>query len=222
MMEVIGMGFLDDAVDEIAQDSLYRRAWYAFIVLFGVVAMLVATFYNKIVSGYLGQYLLNETQSIRSIASFANTSGPYFYAALPGIIFAKNSLTDIIDYALLITIVFPFFVIVLNGGLVGFVSVYTLPLHGNALAIFYFLAPHGVIEIPAFSLVASSMVLFFKRGIGRTYALAFSLLVLSVLLLVVAAIMESSVTLVVGSLVQALTNRTALHMIVNGTSGALT
>ncbi|ADL18561.1 hypothetical protein ASAC_0153 [Acidilobus saccharovorans 345-15] len=202
------MGLLDDALDELAGDSTYRRAWYLFIIAFGVVAILVATFYKEIVSSYVGQYLLNQTQSIRSIVSFVNTSSPYFYAALPGIIFAKNSLTDIMDFVLMITMVFPIFVVVLNGGLVGFVSVYTLPIHGSSLAIFYFLAPHGVIEIPAFSLVASSMVLIFKRGLSKAYSVAFSMLVLSVLLLVVAALMESSVTILTGSFVQALTNAT--------------
>lgn len=203
------MGLLDDALDELAGDDTYRRAWYLFIAVFGLVAVLVATFYREIISSYLGQYLLNQTQSIRSIVSFVNTSSPYFYAALPGIIFAKNSLTDIMDFVLMITIVFPIFVIILNGGLVGFVSVYTLPIHGNSLVIFYFLAPHGVIEIPAFSLVASSMILIFRRGLSKAYSIAFSLLALSVLMLVVAALTESSITILAGSFVQALTNATA-------------
>ncbi|MGC9072114.1 MAG: stage II sporulation protein M [Acidilobus sp.] len=198
------MGLLDDAIDEIAINRRLRLTWYLLIVVFGLSAAFVVAFYKDIMSTALGQYFVNQTQQIRQIASYVNVSTGT-YAFLPAIIFAKNSLTDVLVYALLVTLVFPIIVLIFNGGLVGFVSVLTLPEHGNSLVIFYLLAPHGVIEIPAFALTAASMSLL-RKGVGSMYSKGFGLLALSVFMLIVAAIVESTLTPAAGALVGLLTN----------------
>ena len=197
------LGLLDDAIDEIASDRGLRITWYVMIVVFGLSALLVAMFYNAIISSFTGQLLLNQTQQIRQIAAYVKMTG-WTYAALPIIIFLKNSLTDLLVYSLLVTLVIPVAVLIFNGGLVGFVTELTLPVHGNPLVIFYLLAPHGVIEIPAFTLTAASLSLI-RRGVGSMYSKGFALLVLSISMLVIAAIVESTLTLGSGALVNILT-----------------
>ena len=193
------MGLLDEAVDEIAGDPELRRAWYLMIILFGALAVAVSAAYGYITKTYAGQVLLNELQQLKEVVEYTNSSNVPF-VTLFAVIFANNSLKDVLDYALLVTLVFPFLFLALNGALVGFVAQYALPLHGTAVAIFYYLVPHGVIEIPAFSLVAASFVLI-RRGVGVMYEKAFALLALSVLMLLVAAAVESGITPLVGSLV---------------------
>ncbi len=201
------MGLLDEAVSEIASNRGLRLTWYAVILIFGVMAVLTVVFYNSLTSSYLGQSLLNETQHLRQIASYVNVT-PYLYPLLPVIIFAKNSLTDLLAYVFLVTVIIPIGIIAFNGGLVGFVTVFALPQHGNALVEFYLLAPHGVIEIPAFSLTVASISLL-RRGVGDMYVKGFALLLMSLLMLVIAAIFESSVTILAGSIISALTVHTA-------------
>ena len=197
------MGLLDEAVTEIASNRGLRITWYAVIVLFGVMAVLVVAFYNNLMSGYVGQYLLNETQQLKQLAGYVNVT-PYLYALLPLLIFVKNSITDLLAYVFLITFIVPIGIIAFNGGLVGFVTAFTMPQHSNALVEFYLLAPHGVIEIPAFSLTVASMALI-RKGVGNMYVRGFELFLMSLLMLAVAAIFESSVTIAVGSLVYILT-----------------
>jgi stage II sporulation protein M len=201
------LGLLDDAVLEIASNRSLRLVWYLLIVVFGVSAVLVAVFYNSLQSSVLGSYMANETQQIKEVAGYFSNSSS-LYALLPVIIYANNSLKDVIMYALLIVLVFPPLVLIINGGLVGYVSMLTLPIHGNSLVVFYYLVPHGVIEIPAFSLTAASIVLI-RRGVGAMYYRAFPLLVLSLTLLIVAAIVESTVTPGAAYLVRLLTNQSA-------------
>ncbi len=198
------MGLLDEAVLEIASNRNMRFTWYAVIVVFGVSAILAVVFYRNIASSLLGQYFINETQQIKQLANYVNVTGP-LYVVLPVIIFAKNSLTDLIAYGLLVTLVAPIGVIIFNGGFLGFVTAITLPYHGNVLVEFYLLAPHGVIEIPAFSLTVASISLL-RKGVDYMYFKGFSLFLVSLVMLLVAAVFESTVTIGAGALVGLITS----------------
>lgn len=201
------MGLVEDAIDEVASNKYIRYVWYLLILGLGITAIAVSALYNYIVSSPLGSYLLNELGSLRNTVGFVNTTA-YSYALLPEVIYLNNSRVDLINFVLLLTMVIPVVIIdVLNGGLVGFVSMYRLPALKNALVVFYLLSPHGVVEIPAFALVASSIVTI-KYGVRRMYYIAFALLLMSLLMLFVAALVESTITPLAGGLVQSLTNVT--------------
>ncbi len=191
------MSLLDEVIDYIVSSRELRLAWYLLVAAMGAIAVATAAAYPEIARTALGRMLLNAINEIRQEFGTVNVDSYYALA----LIFSHNAAVDVVDYSLLALLVTPAIYAVINGLLVGLVVVYMLPVHGSALVEFYLLAPHGVIEVPAFALVGASVALI-RKGLGQVYYVGLKLLVLSLILLAIAATIESSITPLAGYLVR--------------------
>ncbi len=122
-------------------------------------------------------------------------------------IFLNNSKTAAI--AMLGGIVFgivPWIIVLFNGFMVGSVSTIAYEAGGKGIPqIILLLIPHGVIEIPAILLAATAGILFYRnvrRGYSKEgFKLSLKLLGISVVMLFIAALVETFVTPVLGGIV---------------------
>ncbi|MCE4607719.1 MAG: stage II sporulation protein M [Caldisphaeraceae archaeon] len=148
---------------------------------------------------FVGQYLQSQSSQIKEIAK-SYGKNPFL---LPFIIFGNNLKTVVLTWAFSITIIVPILIVGFNGGLVGFILPLALKINPSypTIVLFYLLVPHGSIEIPAITLVASSFILMVKKGPAGMYKRSLGLLFLSIILLAVAAVIESFITRTLASLV---------------------
>ncbi len=127
---------------------------------------------------------------------------------LPAAIFVNNVVVALISAATSLTVVAPMVIIALNGVLVGSVlkAAYLVPeLESvNAALIHFMLAPHGSLEIPAIAVASSAglyVIDFSRRFRAPLRSVIKRNVYLSVLLLLVAAIAEVTVTPVLAIIV---------------------
>ncbi|MEM1712421.1 MAG: stage II sporulation protein M, partial [Acidilobaceae archaeon] len=90
-------------------------------------------------------------------------------------------------------------VLAFNGAIVGFIiSLTNINMGLSYPAIFILLAPHGIIEVPALALVSSVFIAFFIGGLKLFISILPRVIVTSLIMIFVAAIIESTVTLMLG------------------------
>ncbi len=191
------MGIIDDAIDLLINEKSLRRTWITLIALFGIVGIVIIISYNAIMQSFIGQYLQSQESGIRQIAQSFGIGNNYYL--LPFIIFGNNVKTAIITWISSITIVIPILIVAVNGGLVGFVLPGAYP--NPPLVLFYLLVPHGVIEIPSVTLVASVFILMISKGPTKMYKDSIGILVISAIMLAVAAFIESFLTRTIAGIV---------------------
>ncbi len=187
---MVNLGIIDDAIDLLINEDSLRKTWILLIALFGIAGIAIVISYNVIMQSFIGQYLHSQESSIRQIAqSFGIGNNEYLF---PFIIFGNNVKTAIITWISSITIIIPILIVSFNGGLVGFV----LPSANSnpPLVLFYLFVPHGVIEIPSVTLVASTFILLISKGPVKMYRYSIGILIISVIMLAVAAFIESFIT----------------------------
>jgi stage II sporulation protein M len=114
------------------------------------------------------------------------------------LIFISNLSTTILVYFLTLAFILPgLALIAFNGYIIGSVASYAVNEQGlTVLQVLAALLPHGVVEIPAFLGAASGGAYCLLRCRSKSYAVKFTLSVLSVaaLLLMVAAVIEVFIT----------------------------
>ncbi|AFZ70855.1 uncharacterized membrane protein [Caldisphaera lagunensis DSM 15908] len=191
------MGIIDDAVDLMINEKSLRRTWITLIALFGIVGIIIILSYNAIMQSFVGQYLQSQESGIRQIAQSFGLGNSYYL--LPFIIFGNNVKTAIITWVSSLTIVIPILIVAVNGGLVGFVLPGAYP--NPPLVLFYLLVPHGVIEIPSVTLVSSVFILLISKGPVKMYKNSIGLLLISAIMLAVAAFIESFLTRTIAEIV---------------------
>ncbi|MDP8002706.1 MAG: stage II sporulation protein M [Caldisphaera sp.] len=195
------MDILGDAIDTLIEEKNLRKTWILMIIIFGIAGVAIVLSYNYIMNSFIGQYLQSQSSQIKQIAQ--NFEGGNSIYLLPFVIFGNNIKTAIITWLSSLTIIIPILIVAFNGGLVGFVlplALQTQPTEPS-LVMFYLLVPHGAIEIPSVTLVASTFILMVNKGPLKMYKSSFGLLILSIILLAVAAVIESFLTRVIASMV---------------------
>lgn len=194
---MISLSLIDEAIDLLINEKSLRKTWILLIAIFGIAGIAIVISYNAIMQSFIGQYLQSQESSIRQIAqSFGIGNNEYL---LYFIIFGNNAKTALITWISSITIVIPILIVLFNGGLVGFV----LPSANSnpPLVLFYLLVPHGVIEIPSVTLVASTFVLLISKGPVKMYRYSLGILIISIIMLAVAAFIETFITRTIAELV---------------------
>ncbi|MCX8182194.1 MAG: stage II sporulation protein M [Candidatus Methanomethyliaceae archaeon] len=146
---------------------------------------------------------LSETPFFEILSPYVELYKPYEFSTVI-FLFAKNSLTVGLAFFLSpLLLIFPATILLLNGFMTGFVaSVLPIDLALRALA------PHGIFELPALVIAAAGGLCFgtgvirkiLRRIRGKEYEVAqdfkrgFKLFLISLVLLFVAAIIETYVT----------------------------
>lgn len=175
-------------------------SWILFITIFYVSSIAGSIFYHV-----LPVELKEQISSwIRSYYESRIPHGAFNPLTLLVIILVNNSVVAILTWLLSITIVFPLIVMTVNGLLVGFITtlVVVSQTFSSYTTIFLSLAPHGVIEIPALALVASAFTLIFIRGFSEFLSAMPGILVLALIMIAIAALVESTVTVIAASAVE--------------------
>jgi uncharacterized membrane protein SpoIIM required for sporulation len=118
------------------------------------------------------------------------------------VVLINNTVVAIVAWLLSITVVVPLLTMLVNGLLVGFIVSLVASLGGaagggyNYLSLYLFLAPHGIIEIPAIALASSSFAIALTRGFKRFISSLPSVLILALIMIAIAAIVESTITII--------------------------
>lgn len=182
-------------------ESGYVAAWIFFLVLF----------YIALVAGNVAYYVMPEELRERLALSIREYFESRILQVGPNplllfiVIFVNNALVTIITWLLSITIIVPVLVVAINGLLIGFFIPLLFDLRiGDVSYLYLFLtvAPHGVIEIPAITLAASVFTLVFFRGFKGFLSALPGVLLLAIIMILVAAVVESTVSLLLGLLSQ--------------------
>ncbi|MFN4045890.1 MAG: stage II sporulation protein M [Acidilobaceae archaeon] len=186
-----GFRILEDAgltrtVFRVLLDPYIYKAWIFLTVLFGVVSIVASAAYPLYSS--LAEGLAREF------------SGKMPFTGLnPLMLFlfivVNNSIVIIVTLLLSFTIIVPILVIAVNGAVVGFISAYVADLGYRYSTVFAYIAPHGVIEVPAIALAASSFIVIFTRGLKRLPEDVVRIFMIAFIMILVAALVESTVTL---------------------------
>ncbi|MCC6044304.1 MAG: stage II sporulation protein M [Desulfurococcaceae archaeon] len=136
----------------------------------------------------------------------------YYKSRVPGltlnpivlfmVVLINNTVVAIVAWLLSITVVVPLLTMLVNGLLVGFIVSLVASLGGaagggyNYLSLYLSLAPHGIIEIPAIALASSSFAIALTRGFKRFISSLPSVLILALIMIAIAAIVESTITII--------------------------
>jgi uncharacterized membrane protein SpoIIM required for sporulation len=118
------------------------------------------------------------------------------------VVLINNTVVAIVAWLLSITVVVPLLTMLVNGLLVGFIVSLVASLGGaagggyNYLSLYLSLAPHGIIEIPAIALASSSFAIALTRGFKRFISSLPSVLILALIMIAIAAIVESTITII--------------------------
>ncbi len=174
-------------------------------------ASLVLLFYVAMLAGSIA-YHFSPASFREQIASFimeyyeTRVPRPAFNPlALFILILVNNSMVVIISLLLSITVVFPILVMIVNGVIVGFVvslTAFEILVGGSPsyLTLYMSLAPHGIIEIPAIALASSAFSVAFTRGFRAFISSLPGILLLSLSMILIAALIESTITLILAAL----------------------
>lgn len=171
-------------------DPYMYKAWISLTVLFGFVSIVASAaypLYNGLVEGLVREF----GEKIPSVD--LNPLVLFLFIVL------NNSIVIIVTLLLSFTIIVPILVIAINGAVVGFFSAYIAYSGYKYSTIFAYIAPHGIIEVPAIALAASSFIVIFTRGLRRLPEDAVRIFMIAFTMILVAALVESTITLALAS-----------------------
>lgn len=193
------------------------KYWILGLLLFVAPMVLTALFYDYVedspIGGFLEEALGGLQERAKSVEGLGNLA--VRIAATFALILANNLVVALIMALSSVTIVLPVAVIAFNGLLNGYVvgavlrGSLTLPEGGLAardvspIDVFAALAPHGVIEIPALALLVAPLMAVNSLSYKEAVKTSISLVPVVAVLLAVAALIESTITLIGLSIVQA-------------------
>ncbi len=176
----------------------YKRWLLVTVVLFGIGVIL-----GLVVPAGNASFLDEDMASLGELAAFFFSFPPALTATF---IFAKNALALLLSFALSpILCIVPVATLILNGGLLSFVSVVVIQEESLGFLLAGLL-PHGIIELPAFiigeaaALGFGAMVVLalFKKEKRQQVPLSlkrnFRYLLVALILLIPAAIIETFIT----------------------------
>ncbi len=169
----------------------FFRMWIIVVLLFSATGIIATIAYSSLLNSLFSEQLLDK---------FEDMAGDSFNPFLLSMkIFINNTLVTLVSALLSVTVILPLFIIAINGIAVGFISSYAIYNTDNTLfqspyMIFYSLITHGSIEVPALSLVAAA-VLFAGRSVNAIIKNVISVIPVSIVMLLVAAVVESTLTI---------------------------
>ena len=172
-------------------DYKFLRMWIIVILLFSATGIIATITYSILRNSLFSEQLLDKFKDMAS-----DSFNPFLLSMK---IFINNTLVTLVSALLSITIILPLFIIAINGIAVGFISSYAMYNTENTIfhspyMVFYSLITHGSIEVPALSLVAAT-VLFAGRNINAIVKNVTSIIPVSIVMLLVAAVVESTLTI---------------------------
>ncbi|MEB3773451.1 MAG: stage II sporulation protein M [Desulfurococcales archaeon] len=174
------------------------RYWVYMILLISITMTLSTLFYPVLASTRVGDVVERQIEELFEKAESVSGPDPVGLAAL---IFLNNTMILLLMALLSPTIVAPILIGMYQGLVVGYIIPALLEggfinsqVGYGPVVIYYGLSVHGVIEIPAIALALSPLLGVFRQGLRRTITYVFKLVPYSVLLLVIAAVIESVVT----------------------------
>lgn len=188
-------------------DRSFILTWASLIALFYIAMLAGSALYHTSPLGVREQVisLVREYYESRVPEGYLN---PLVFFT---VILINNSVVVVIATLLSITLLAPLLIMIVNGLIVGFIISLSAEIGGVAggglsyLSIYLFIAPHGVIEIPAIALASSAFSIAFRRGLKTFLSSLPSILLLSLSMIFVAALVESTVTIILATIVARLT-----------------
>jgi len=174
------------------------RYWIYMILLISVTMILSTLFYPTLSSTRVGDVVERQIEELFRKAESVSGADPLGLAAM---ILLNNTIILLLMALLSPTIIAPILIGMYQGLVVGYIIPVMLEgglnnsqaLYGPVV-LFYGLSVHGVIEIPAIALALSPLLGVFEQGFKKTIIYIFKLVPYSILLLVIAAVIESVVT----------------------------
>ncbi len=195
------------------------RYWVLGLLIFVVPMILTVLLQDLVKESPLGVVVERALEGVRerarSVEGFENALARI--AATFALILANNVLVALVMALTSVTVVVPIAVIAFNGVLTGYVigTIVGEPPAGpegqllardvSSIGVFAALTPHGVIEIPALALLAAPLLAINVLGYKEAVKTCFSLVPVVIVLLAVAALVESTITLIGLGIVQAIT-----------------
>jgi len=172
--------------------------WISLVTLFYIATLVGSLLYHAAPETIREQIVLWISEYYKSrVPSLALNPIVLFMVVL-----INNTVVAIVAWLLSITVVVPLLTMLVNGLLVGFIVSLVANLGGaagggyNYLSLYLFLAPHGIIEIPAIALASSSFAIALTRGFKRFISSLPSVLILALIMIAIAAIVESTITII--------------------------
>ena len=188
-----------------AEEYVYSRGflrdWILSTAIIVVVMVAVSAAYPAIAESSVGDAIRRQLEQLVEKAG----GGPLNPLSLMALIILNNVRVALIMALSSPTLVLPVMIEAFQGAAVGYMI--SAVLHGDYLApsvgvqltpllIHYGLVPHGVVEIPAISLVVAPLIGVGRHGLKKAVVYSLSLLPLTIAMLIVAGVVESTVTIV--------------------------
>jgi len=188
-------------IDYILSGALLRH-WVRAVSIIVVVLVASSIFYNQIHGSSLGSFVEEQLDKIRDVSSNAGNMPPGIFLA----IILNNLQVLAVMVILSPTLVLPLLIASFQGVVVGYmvsqiiegggVSVAGVDFKFDPVTIYYALSVHGVVEVPAIALILSPLIAVREYGFVRSLKNMIRLIPIAALLLVIAAVIESTVTLI--------------------------
>ncbi|MEB3859688.1 MAG: stage II sporulation protein M [Desulfurococcales archaeon] len=193
------------------------KYWVASLLVFAVPMIASSILYEEIAGSPLGEAVSEALSDLERRASWLqDIENPAARAAAVfALILANNVIVAVIMAASSVTLLIPVGVLAFNGvmvgyvmgaflrGLTGTVEAQAAAVEPSTIDLFVALTPHGIIEIPALALIAAPLLAAGKIGYVEAVKTSISLLPVTLALLAVAALVESTITVILLALVQA-------------------
>jgi stage II sporulation protein M len=188
-------------------DRSFILTWASLIALFYIAMLAGSALYHTSPLGVREQVVSFVREYYESRVPEGYLNPLVFFT----VILINNSVVVVIATLLSITLLAPLLIMIANGLIVGFIISLSAEIGGVAggglsyLSIYLSIAPHGVIEIPAIALASSAFSIAFRRGLKTFLSSLPSILLLSLSMIFVAALVESTVTIILATIVARLT-----------------
>ncbi len=169
-----------------------------FILLFSIIMLVEPSIHSTIKKTLIGKVIDQTLEHMRKeITGTSSASPTRYFIFLAGRIYIQNLSVSAILSATAFTLIAPFVILSFNGLIVGYVLTEQLlnptgPL-GSVHSLAAVIMPHGAIEIPAIALVAGTSIKILD-GLGAVFRYAIKALLLSAILLLIAALTEAFIT----------------------------
>ncbi len=177
----------------------FARDWIMATLIVTITVVGASSFYPIIKYTWLGELIEDQIEQLRKLVE-GGSSLPLIL-----LIILNNIRVLLIITITVPTVILPVGILAFQGIVVGYLTSFMLEnpvisvspeasITITPMYLFLALIVHGIVEIPAFSMVMAPLMSFRKRGIKATFKLSIALLPLSTLMLIVAATVESIIT----------------------------
>lgn len=191
--------------EDIILDDALHRAVVLVLLIISAMVVLEPVYHDWLSSTVLGRIIEDMLSTLKEEVSPGEGSILYTLLEILGIIYVRNISVTLILAITSITILIPLAILVFNGMVIGYTITYVFsdpesPLFHNAPGIAATLIVHGAVEIPAVSLLVAATVAALRHP-KRALSIAIRVLPVSVILLIVAGIVEAFITPIIATFI---------------------